>query len=118
MLRCWPGRQVGPALPDQLQREVWSKTVDLGEVHTKDRMECRARVEGGCVRLMCPLPGRKQLARGWRRVLLQPLQDCLDLLVTGSHFRLVDVVEFDRLGQREDVLLAVVADQRLRYRLD
>jgi hypothetical protein len=66
MLRCWPGSQAGPALPDQLQREVWTDTMDLGEVYSEDRMQCLARVEGGCVRLNFLLPGRQQLARGWR----------------------------------------------------
>ena len=34
VLRARPGREVGPALPDQLQREIWLQTVDLSEVDT------------------------------------------------------------------------------------
>ena len=40
------------------------------------------------------------------------------MLVAGRHLRLIDVVQFERLGQSEDVLLPVVADQRLTHRLN
>ena len=68
---------------------------------------------GWCV--LCP-DGQK-LARGWWSVLLQPLQDRFDLLVAGRHLGLINFVEFQRLGQGEDVLLPVVANQRLTNRL-
>ena len=72
----------------------------------------------GGIRLACPLPDGKQLAGRRRGVLLQPLQDCLDLFVAGSHLGLIDIVQFERLGQSEDVLLPIVANQRLTHRLD
>ena len=42
---------------------------------------------------------------------------CLDLLVAGGHLGLVDVIQLERLGQREDVLLPVVADRGLAHHL-
>ena len=64
VLRARPSRQFGPALPDQLQREVWPETVDLGEVHPEDRVECRAGIECGGIGLAGPLPGGRNLLAG------------------------------------------------------
>ena len=56
--------EVGAALPDQLQRQIWPKTVDLGQVDTEDRMQCRARVEGRSVRLARLCSAREAACRG------------------------------------------------------
>src|SRR6266436_8117292 len=105
MLCAWPGRQVGATFPDQLEREIWPQTVDLSEVHAKDGMEGRAGVKRGCIGLASPWPNGKQLALRWRGGLLQPCQDCLDLLIAGRHLGLIDVIKFERLGQGEGMLL-------------
>ena len=110
--------KIGPAFPDQLEREVRPQTVDLGEVDAEDRVEGRAGIERRSIGLAGPFAGPgKQLIGGRCGALLQPLQDCLDLLVAGRHLGLVDVVQLERLGQGEDVLLPVIANQRLAHRL-
>ena len=64
------------------------------------------------------MPGGKKLVRGRCGGLPQPLQDVLDLLVAGRYLRLINVGEFQRLCQGEDVFLPIVANQRLTHRLD
>ena len=117
MLRAGPGRQIGSPLPGQFQREVWPQTVDLSEVHAKDRMEGRAGIKRQCIGLAGSAPDGKQACSRGGRVLLQPRQDSLNLFVAGCHLRLIHVIEFERLGQGEDVRLPVVANQRLAHRL-
>jgi hypothetical protein len=113
-----PGLQAGPAFPNQLERQVRSQTDNLGEVDAEDRMESRTGIEGRSIGLAGPLPGRAKLSGGRCGALLQPLQDCLDLLVAGQHLRLVDVIQLERLGQGENVLRPIIAGQRLAHHLN
>ena len=81
-------------------------------------MQSRAGIECRSIGLAGPLPGRGKFIGGRSAALLQPLQDCLDLLVAGQHLGLVDVVQLERLGQGENVLRPIIAGQRLAHRLN
>ena len=83
MLRARPCRQIGPAFPDQFEREIGPQAVDLGEIHPEDRVERLAHFERRGIRLAGPMPGDGKLVYWRGGALLQPLQDCLDFLVTG-----------------------------------
>ena len=52
MLCTRPGGDVVAAFSDQLQREVWTEAVDLGDILSKQREKRRANIEGQCVRLI------------------------------------------------------------------
>ena len=52
MLCTRPGGEVVAAFSDQLQREVWTETVDLGDVLSEQREERRTDIEGQCVSLI------------------------------------------------------------------
>ena len=58
MLCTRPGGEVVAAFGDQLQREVRTETVDLGDVLSEQREERRADIEGQCVRLIGSGPTR------------------------------------------------------------
>ena len=92
---------------------VGSQAVDLGEIHAEDRVQRAPYLECRPIRLAGLVPGGGQLFGRRDSTLLQPGQDRLDLPVAGGHLGLVDVTQLKRLGQGEDVLLPVVADQRL-----
>jgi len=92
--------------------------VDLGEVHAEDRVQRPPHLKCRPIRLAGLVPGGGQLFGRRDSTLLQPGQDRLDLPVAGGHLGLVDVIQLEGLGQGEDVLLPVVADQRLAHRLD
>jgi len=91
--------------------------VDLGGVHANGRMQRLARIKGQAIGLAALLSGGGQGLRRRSGAALQPLQNHLDLPVAGGHLGLVDVIQLDSVGQGEDVLLPVVADQRLAHRL-
>ena len=114
MLGARPGREVVAALGDQLERQVRAEAVDLGQVLAEQRMQRRADIEGQRVRLLGSAP---TLAAATDRppaaTDAQSLQHRFDPLVAGRRLVLVDIVQFQCLLQREDVLGAVVAGQRL-----
>ena len=93
--------------------------MDLGQVDAEHRVQRRADVEGRGVGLLrwCVRAGGN-LPAGLSPALLQPLQNRFDPRIALRHLGLVDVVQLQGLGQGEDVLLAVVADQGLPDRLD
>jgi hypothetical protein len=89
----------------------------LGDVAAKQSVQGGTNVEGQVICLLLGCAGRWQFADRDRRGLPQPLEDSLDAHVTNRHFGLVDVVQLQRLGQGEDMLFAIIADQRLADRL-
>jgi len=112
-----PGRKVGPALSNQFERQVGPEPVDLGDVAAEQSMQRGADVERhGIGLLFGRSDGRRFACRGGRGF-PQSLQDRLDAHVAERHLGLVDVIQFQCLGQGKDVLLAVIADQRLTDRL-
>ena len=75
-------------------------------------MQGRAHRHGRLIGLRLRATGRRQRRRRGRAGRLQALQHSRDALVAGGHLGLVDLIQLQRLGQGEDVLLPVVADQR------
>ena len=65
MLRARPGRQIGPTFPNQLEREVWPETVDLGANDPEGRGERAAWVKRAHIGPAGPVPGAGWLALGW-----------------------------------------------------
>lgn len=113
MLGAAPSREVRAALAYQLEREVWPKAVNLGQVYSHDPMQGLSRREGERVRLLRPVPGCGQRRRGWRAFRLQLFQYRLNAFVAVHDAGLISIIELQRLCEGEDVFLSVVADQRL-----
>ena len=102
----WPAPSLNIPSPELASHPGESHPQALLERETLASYAC---VECGRVGLACPLPGGRKLGRGWCRGLPEPLEDDLDLLIAGRHLGLMNVVEFHRLRQGEDVFLSVVA---------
>ncbi len=75
-------------------------------------MQGLAHRHGRLIGLRLRAMEQRQRRRRGRAGRLQALQHSRDALVSGSHLSLVDLVQLQRLGQGEDVLFPVVADQR------
>ncbi len=112
--KCWALGQAArseAALADQLERQVGTDPIDLGQVDPEDHAGPRTHRHRRLVDLRLRATGRRQRRRrGWA-LGLQALQYGRNALVAGGHLGLVDLIQLQRLGQGEDVLL-VVADQR------
>ena len=94
------------------QDRVGAEAMDLSEVDAEERVERRAHIEGRLVlrRLLRVTFGRARSSGV--ALLVQSVQGSLDLDVAVAHLGVVEVVQFQRLSQREDVLGAVVAGER------
>ncbi len=91
--------------------------MDLGQIDAQDPVQGLARREGERIVRLRLVTGRGQRRR-WRRTRsLQPIQHRRDARVARGHLGLVGVIQLEGLRKREDVLLAVVADQCLVDRL-
>jgi hypothetical protein len=112
-----PGREIGSALCDQFERQISPEPMNLGDVATKQCLQCGANIEGWAIGLLLRCPYERQFASRAGRDLPQPFQDGLDAHVTERHLGLVDVVQLQRLGQGKDVLFAIIANERLTDRL-
>ena len=117
MLGARPSREVGSAFADQLERQRRTHPVDLGKIDPQQRVERHPDVEGRRVRLLCRMPGRRQLAHWLVTRRGQPIEDRLEANIAVDNLGLVDVIQLQGLGQGEPVLLAVVAGQRGAERL-
>ncbi len=104
---------LGPALSNQFERQVGPEPVDLGDIAAEQSVQCGADVEGHGIGLLLGCPDGRWFACRRRRGLPQPRQDRLNAHIAERHLGVVDVIQLQRLGQRKDVLLAVIADQRL-----
>jgi hypothetical protein len=112
-----PGREVGPALCDQFERQIRPEPVNLSDIAAEQAVQGGANIEGWVIGLLLRCShGRRFTYRGGRG-LPQPFQHSFDAHVAERHFGLVDVVQFQRLGQGKDVLFAIIADERLTDRL-
>ena len=92
--------------------------MDLGEVHAEYSVQRLAHLKRRGVRLAGGVPCGRKLVHWRGSAALQPHQDRFNLLVAGGHLGLIDVIQLNCLGQGEDVLLPVIAHQRLADRLD
>ena len=73
-----PRCEVGSAFTHQLERQRRSQPVYLSEIDPKHGMQRRPHIEVRLVRLLCRMPGGRQLA-----LLLEHLAQRLDLLSAG-----------------------------------
>ncbi len=117
MLGTRPGREVGPALSDQFERQIRPEPVNLGDIAAEQAVQGGANVEGWVIGLLLRCPSGLRFAYSGGRGPPQPFQRSLDARVAERHFGLVDVVELQGLGQGKDVLFAIIADERLTDRL-
>ena len=117
MLGIRPGRKVGPAFSNQFERQVGPEPVDLGDVAAEQSVQRGADVERHGIGLLLGCPDGRRFAYRGGRGFPQPLQDRLDAHVAERHLGLVDVIQLQCLGQGKDMLLAIIADQRLADRL-
>jgi hypothetical protein len=119
VLRGSPSAHVGSALGDDPERRVWAEAVDLCEVDAAhERVERVPHLEGGLVLRTTLASCFRQ--SDFRRVatLVEGAQAALDFTVAVLDLHGVEIVEFDSLAKREDVLVSVVAGQCLADGLD
>ena len=119
MLCTRPGGEVVAAFSDQLQREVWTEAVDLGDVLSEQREKRRANVEGQCVRLIgsgADLDGGNESGLA-TAIDAEFLQHGFDPDVAGRCLLVVNVIEGEGLLERKQVLGAVGTGERLLDRL-
>ena len=114
-----PGGEVVAALSDQLQREVRTEAVDLGDVLPEQREERSADVERQGVRLIGSGPTwRRQLCSGAATTTdAEFLQYGFDPGVASRCLLMVGVVEGECLLECKQVLGAVATGERLLDRL-
>ena len=110
MLGARPFGHIGANLADHLQGCVRVHAVDPGQVHSRHPVQLALDIETGRV-LLIPL-----LAVGSRRLavaaVFETLQLGFDLPVALGNFILIEPVQFQGLGQFEDVFLPPVPPQR------
>jgi hypothetical protein len=83
------------------------------QVDAENGMQGSPGIKCWSIRLLGGVPGRRQLADRLGSQGPKSRQDRLDALITGRNLLLVSIVQFHGLGQSEDVLLPVIADQGL-----
>ncbi len=85
--------------------------MDLRQIAAGDLVQHRPSVEVDCVSLHRPMPRLLQRLRGRNLVGTELREHLLDLSVAFLNSDLVEVVQRQGLGQGEDVLGLIVADQ-------
>ena len=114
MLGAGPFRHVRAHLADHLQRREAVDAVDPGQVHPRHPIQVCSNVEAGCVALAALFAiGSRRLAIA---AVLEPLQLGFNLPVALGNLLVIEPVQFQGLGQLEDVLLPPVPLQRLGNR--
>ena len=98
-----PPRHVVAALGDQSQHRVRTETVDLTEVGAQESVQHRPDVEGRFVAAL-RVPLRGEWRRRCRALRRQRPQRRLDLRIALGDLVLMEVVQLERLPQREDML--------------
>ncbi len=91
--------------------------MNLGQVAPKQSVQHGSDIEGRSVGLFGLVPRRRQLAHRDRGALMQTLQHSLDACVALRDLGLIEIIQLHSLREGKDVLLPVVADQRLPDRL-
>ena len=111
MLGAGPFGHVGADFADHLQRRETVHAVDPGQVHPSHPVQLALDIEAGRVLLIALFAvGSRRLAVA---AVLEPLQLGFNLPVALSNLILIEPVQFQGLGQFEDVLVAPVPLQRL-----
>ena len=104
MLRCRPFRHVIAALGDQPQHGIGAEAVDLTEVGAQQTVQRGAHVEGRFIPpLRVPLPRQGRVR--CRFLVAQREQRGFNFLFALRNLGLMEVIQVERLLQREDVLL-------------
>ena len=118
MLGAGPSGQICPAFADQLERQTRPEAVDLRQVYAEHGVKRSAYIKGRSIRILCGLTRWRLSACGFRRRRVEPLQHRLDTNIARRYLVSAKIVEFQGLGQGEDVLFSIVADQGLLDRLN
>ncbi len=111
MLGARPFGHVGANFADDLQRREAVHAVDPGQVHPSHPIQVGSDVEARCVALTASpavLGGRSAIA-----AVLELLQLGCNLPVALGNLGVIEPVQFQGLGQLEDVLLPPMPPQRL-----
>ena len=107
MLGAGPFGHVGANLTDHLQGRVRIHAVDSGQVHSRHPVQLALGIKTGRVLLIA------LFAIGSRRfavaAIFEPLQLGFNLPVALGNLILIEPVQFQGLGQLEDVFLPPVA---------
>jgi len=85
--------------------------MDLSQINAKHAVQRGPDIEGGCVDLFGLDAWLGQLSDRFGALIVQCRNQHLELAVAVQHLGLIDIVEFQRLGQREDMFVPVVAHQ-------
>ena len=110
MLGAGPFGHVGADFADHLQRGEAVNSIDPGQVYTSHPVQVCSDVEAGRIALTAPaVPGRRPAVAA----VLEPLQLGFNLPVALGNLVVIEPVQFQGLGQLEDVLLPPVSLQRL-----
>jgi hypothetical protein len=91
--------------------------MDLSQIDAEHAVQCGPDIEGRCVDLLGLYTWLGQLSDRFCPFVAQRRDQDFELAVAVQHLRLVDIVEFQRLGQGKDMLIPVVAHQRRADRL-
>jgi hypothetical protein len=104
MLFRRPLREVIAALGDQPERRVRTKAVCLGQVRADEGAQRRPHLEPWLVALARGVPCFRKWIDGGGASLVQLGQYALDLRIAFVDLGLAEVVQLERLAQREQVL--------------